>query len=91
MAADAQSYALDATLRPLRTLDWKMLQALGPAASDPGVMIGTAFRELAENAQKIGELNISPDLLRSLVTPRGGAPAPAPSQPSPSAPSTKQR
>ncbi|HET7458130.1 MAG TPA: SPFH domain-containing protein [Gemmatimonadaceae bacterium] len=89
MAADAQSYALDATLRPLRTLDWKLLQALGPGGSDPGVMIGTAFRELAENAQKIGELNISPDLLRSLLPPRSaGAPA---TPPSPSAPPSSSK
>jgi hypothetical protein len=26
-----------------------------------------AFQEMAENAQKIGELNISPDLLKSLL------------------------
>jgi regulator of protease activity HflC (stomatin/prohibitin superfamily) len=88
-AADAQSYALDATLRPLRTLDWKMLQALATGGSDPAVTIGLAFRELAENAQKIGELNISPDLLRTLVTQRTATPA-APVQP-PSAPQTKQR
>ena len=31
------------------------------------VAIALAFRELAENATKIGELNISPDLLRSLI------------------------
>ena len=30
-------------------------------------MIGLAFRELAENAQKIGEINITPDLLQSLT------------------------
>ena len=33
-------------------------------------MIALAFRELAENAAKIGELNITPDLLRSLLRPR---------------------
>jgi hypothetical protein len=27
-----------------------------------------AFHELANNAEKIGELNISPDLLRSLIS-----------------------
>jgi hypothetical protein len=27
-----------------------------------------AFQEMAENAQKIGELNISPDLLKSLIS-----------------------
>jgi len=29
--------------------------------------IAMAFQELAGNAQKIGELNMSPDLLRSLL------------------------
>jgi regulator of protease activity HflC (stomatin/prohibitin superfamily) len=93
LAADAQSYALDATLRPLRTVDWKLLQALATGGGDPGVMIGVAFRELAENAQKIGELNISPELLRTLVSQRASAPA-APTittQSSPSAPPKKQR
>ncbi len=69
-AADSQAYALEATLKPIRTLDWKVLQALSSSGSDPAAMIGVAFRELAENAQKIGELNISPDLLRSLIAPR---------------------
>jgi hypothetical protein len=31
------------------------------------MMIAVAFRELAENAQKIGELNVTPDLLKSLL------------------------
>jgi len=35
-------------------------------------MIATAFRELAENAQKIGELNMTPDLLASLLREEGG-------------------
>jgi hypothetical protein len=30
-------------------------------------MIALAFRELAENAGKIGELNVTPDLLTSLL------------------------
>jgi len=94
MAADAQSYALDATLRPIRALDWKVLQALAAGGADPGVMIGVAFRELAENAQKIGELNVSPELLRTLLSHHERTPA-APGagaeQPSPSASSTKKR
>ena len=72
-AADSQSYALEATLKPIRTLDWKTLQALSAGGADPAVMIGLAFRELAENAQKIGELNISPDLLRTLLAPKASA------------------
>jgi hypothetical protein len=66
-AADAQAYTLDATLTPLRTLDWKVLQALSASAMDPASMIAVAFRELAENAQRIGELNVSPDLLKTLM------------------------
>ena len=75
-AADSQSYAMEATLKPLRTLDWKLLQALSSGGGDPATMIAVAFRELAENAQKIGELNISPDLLRTLLE----RPAPAPAK-----------
>jgi hypothetical protein len=71
--ADARAYALRATLEPLRTADWRTLMAIQPGGGDPRLMIGLAFRELAENAAKIGELNVTPDLLRSLIGP--GAPA----------------
>ena len=37
------------------------------AGGDPKLMIALAFRELAENASKIGELNMSPDLLKTLL------------------------
>jgi DEAD/DEAH box helicase domain-containing protein len=57
--------------------DWKTLTALAAASGHGGdarMMVGMAFRELAENAEKIGELNISPDLLRALLD----APPPSP-------------
>jgi hypothetical protein len=64
--ADARGYMLETTLKPYRDMDWRTLMALsGPA--DPGVNIALAFRQLAENADKIGNLNISPDLLESLL------------------------
>ena len=66
--ADARAYALKATLEPVRNVDWRTLMAVGGAA-DPKLMIALAFRELAENAAKIGEINITPDLLKSLTTP----------------------
>jgi SPFH domain / Band 7 family len=72
--ADARAYALRATLEPLRTVDWRTLMAIQPGGGDPRLMIALAFRELAENAAKIGELNVTPDLLRSLIGP-GAAPA----------------
>lgn len=64
--ADGRSYALAASLEPLKGLDWKTLMALSPRGGAE-LVIATAFRELAENATKIGELNISPDLLRTLL------------------------
>lgn len=66
-AADSRAYALEATLAPLRQADWKTLMAVSNGGGDPRLMIALAFRELAENAQKIGELNMSPDLLKSLL------------------------
>lgn len=65
--ADAKAYALNATLEPVRAMDWRTLMALSAGGSDPKVLFGLAFRELAENAGKIGQLNVTPELLGSLL------------------------
>ena len=65
--ADSHAYTLTETLKPLRDLDWKTLMMLGGNKAEPKAMVALAFQEMAENARKIGELNISPDLLRSLI------------------------
>ena len=65
--ANSRAYTLTQTLRPLRDLNWKTLMMLGGKNADPKAMIALAFQEIAENAQKIGELNVSPDLMRSLI------------------------
>jgi hypothetical protein len=65
--ADARAYALEKTLAPVRELDWRTLQMLAAQSGNPASAIALAFQELATNAQKIGELNVSPDLLRALV------------------------
>jgi len=69
--ADSRAYILTETLKPLRDLDWKKLMMLGGKNTDPKAMIALAFQEMAENARKIGELNVSPDLLRSLISSTG--------------------
>lgn len=69
MDADTRAYALKTTLEPVRELDWRTLMALGAAGTDPKLMIALAFRELAENAARIGEVNVSPELLTSLLAP----------------------
>ena len=69
--ADSRSYTLTETLKPLRDLDWKTLMMLSGKGADPKAMIALAFQEMAGNAQKIGELNVSPDLLKSLIASAG--------------------
>jgi regulator of protease activity HflC (stomatin/prohibitin superfamily) len=69
--ADARSYALEAILKPLRATDWHVLMAANAANMDAKTVVALAVRELAENADKIGELNISPELLASLTRPAG--------------------
>jgi regulator of protease activity HflC (stomatin/prohibitin superfamily) len=65
--ADSRAYALKAVITPVQDLDWRMLMMLNPQSGDSRNTIAMAFQELATNAQKIGELNISPDLLHSLM------------------------
>lgn len=66
--ADSRAYAMDATAKAIETMDWKKLMLISPEGVDAGQVIALAFQELAGNAQKIGELNISPDLLQALMT-----------------------
>lgn len=65
--ADARAYGIAAVIQALAQTDPKVLQALTSARMDAGQLVAMAFRELAENAGKIGELNVSPDLLRELL------------------------
>jgi hypothetical protein len=66
--ADAKGYAIEAMVKPYRNMDWKLLSAMGNNNGNAGNNIALAFREMAENAGKIGNLTISPDLLDSLLT-----------------------
>lgn len=69
--ADSNAYGLHALLKAYETVDPKKIQALAMMKMDSHQLIANAFNELAENAGKIGELNISPDLLRQLMTKEG--------------------
>lgn len=71
--SDTRAYAVAAVMKVVGNVDPKVLQALNVGNADPGALIAQAFQGLAENAQRIGELNISPDLLRQLTgKERGG-------------------
>ena len=65
--ADSKAYALEASLKPVQEVDWRTLMAIGSRNGDPRFAISLAFQQLAENANKIGQLNLTPDLLQSLL------------------------
>jgi hypothetical protein len=70
--ADAQAYTVEVTLKPLTAMDPKALQVLAARSVDPRLMVAMAFQEIAANATKVGNLNISPELLETLMH-RNGA------------------
>jgi len=64
--ASARAETLRQTFEAMGTVDWKTI-AVSSQTTDAKQLIAMAFGELAENAQKIGQLDISPDLLRDLM------------------------
>ena len=64
--AEAKAYAVGSVMKAVQGVDPKVLQALTVGNADPSALIAMAFQGLAENAERIGELNISPDLLQQL-------------------------
>jgi hypothetical protein len=65
--ADSKGYMIEKTLQPYKELDWKTLMAIQPGNMSAMDNIAFAFRELAENSEKIGTLNITPDLLETVI------------------------
>ncbi len=65
--ADARAYGIKAMMQALSSVDVRLLQALASTSMKPEQLIAVAFQELAGKADKIGQLNISPDLLRELL------------------------
>ena len=65
--ADARAYGIEATMKAIGTADARVLQALANSGMKPEQLIAVAFQEIAGRADKIGQLNISPDLLSQLI------------------------
>jgi hypothetical protein len=65
--SDARAYGISSTMQALASADANVLQALTTSGMKPEQLIAFAFQELASKADKIGQLNISPDLLRELL------------------------
>jgi regulator of protease activity HflC (stomatin/prohibitin superfamily) len=65
--ADSRAYSVEAMMKPVRDIDWRILSALSANRNDAKYNIAMAFRELADNAEKIGTLNVTPELLSTLL------------------------
>lgn len=65
--SQAKADALKAILEPIKDVDWRTLLAASPGGLNANQMIALAFRDLADNAEKVGNLNISPELLATLL------------------------
>jgi regulator of protease activity HflC (stomatin/prohibitin superfamily) len=65
--ADSKAYAIAAVMKALAGTDPRILQALASINMEPGQLVALAFKELAGSADKIGQLNVSPELLRELL------------------------
>lgn len=62
----ARADALRAVLEPVKDVDWRTLLAT-QGGLDSKQLIAMAFRDIADNADKIGTLNVSPELLNTLL------------------------
>lgn len=65
--AEAEAHRVAAVMDALQKTDVRVIQALAAAGMAPGQLIAQAFGGLAERAEKIGQLNVSPDLLETLL------------------------
>jgi hypothetical protein len=65
--AKAKGQSLSQEIAPLKELPSDVLEVLALNQMDSSQLISRAFRDLAKNSEKIGNLNISPDLLSQLL------------------------
>lgn len=66
--AEAEAHRLVAVMKAMENADPRIVQALAAAGMQPSQLIAQAFGGIAEKAERIGQLNVSPDLLQALLT-----------------------
>lgn len=65
--AEAEAHKVAAIMTALQGADPRIVQAVAASGMAPGQLIAQAFGGIAERAERIGQLNMSPDLLDSLM------------------------
>lgn len=67
--AEAETHRFAEVMRTLQTVDPRIVQALASIGMQPSQLLAQAFGGIAENAERIGQFNMTPDLLQSLLNP----------------------
>ncbi|BDC97204.1 SPFH domain-containing protein [Treponema saccharophilum] len=65
--ADIKAYAAEALVKAYNNINPAILESCAMAQMEPGALMAKAFMNIGENAEKIGSLNMTPDLLQSIV------------------------
>lgn len=65
--SEAEAYKLASIMQAVEKADPRIVQALAAIGMNPGQLIAQAFGGIAEKAERIGQLNVSPDLLNALM------------------------
>ena len=67
LEAESKAYAIEKIMQAVSKVDPKLLESIASTNMTPEQLIARSFQGIADNADKIGELNISPDLLGQLL------------------------
>jgi len=65
--ADSEAYAIGTRMKAFTELPVENLKAMALVNMEPEQLMAMAFESLAQNAGKIGELNIAPDMFGKMV------------------------
>ena len=65
--AEAEAHRVASVMKALENADPRVIQALAAVGMQPAQLIAQAFGGIAERAERIGQLNMSPELLQSLL------------------------
>lgn len=65
--AEAEAFRIAAIMEAYNKMNPDVLVALATMSMEPERVIAQAFEKLAVNSEKIGQLNITPDLLESII------------------------
>jgi hypothetical protein len=73
--AEAEAHRVKAVMAALEHADPRVVQSLAAVGMQPSQLIAQAFGGIAEKAERIGQLNVSPELLATLAATTPAQPA----------------